>query len=458
MKLLLKNGNIFTAENSFTADILCEEGKIKKIDTNIPVNNTIEQVIDVKGDYIFPGGIDPHVHLHLTTPAGYSADDFSTGSKAALFGGTTTIIDFVTPLKRQSLVEALVLRKKEASGSIIDYSFHVSPVEWRKTLKKEIGECFKEGITSFKMYMAYKNSIGLEDKDIYKVMKIVGKYGGITTLHCELGDEIEQLRNVFVKEKKLSPEYHCLSRPAKMEAKAVKNAIKLAKKAHCPLYIVHVSSKKSLKYIKKAQDKGQKVFAETCPQYLLFDESKYKGNFYKVAPFIMSPPLRKPKDNIALWKALEQNVIQTTGTDHCPFTLNQKAKGLNDFRLIPNGAGGIEHRMSLLYTFGVLKGKISLKQFVKITSTNAAKIFGLYPQKGEIAVGSDADLVIWNPDAINTISIKNHHQNCDNNIYEGIKTIGAPRFVISKGEIAVDNGKLIKRNNGDFLKRRIMKI
>ena len=453
MKLLIKNGKIITSNKIFHADILSDDGIITQIDKNISTAN-IDKVIDATGNLVFPGGIDPHVHLHLPTPAGYSSDDFYTGSIAALYGGTTTLIDFVTPVKGQSLCEAFKKRKKEAKNSLIDYSFHISPVEWRDSLKKEIKKCIKKGITSFKMYMAYKNSIGLEDDDIYKVMKIVGKYGGIVTLHCELGDEIEELRNTFAKEKKLSPEYHCLSRPAKLEAQAVKKAIKSAKKAKCPLYIVHVSSKKSLKYIRKAQAKGQMVFAETCPQYLTLDRSKYKGDFHKVAPYIMSPPLRKHKDNNALWKAISTGIIQTVGTDHCPFTMQQKEAGIDDFRKIPNGAGGIEHRLALLYTYGVLEGKITIRQFVNITSTNAAKIFGMYPKKGEIATGSDADLIIWNPQKENKISARTHHQNCDTNIYEGIKTKGEPVFVIINGEIAIDNGKLIKKSKGKFLRRR----
>jgi len=304
------------------------------------------------------------------------------------------------------------------------------------------------------MYMAYKNSIGLEDDDIYKVMRIVGKYGGIVTLHCELGDEIEELRNSFAKENKLSPEYHWQSRPAKLEALAVKKAIKLARKANCPLYIVHVSSKKSLKYIKKAQNKGHTVLAETCPQYLILDQSKYKGDFYKVAPYIMSPPLRKHKDSKALWKAISDGVIQTVGTDHCPFTMQQKEAGIDDFRKIPNGAGGVEHRLALLYTYGVLEGKISLRQFVNITSTNASKIFGLYPQKGELFVGSDADIIVWNPDSEKTISTKTHRQNCDSNIYEGVSTKGAPEFVIVNGEVAVANGEMLKKSKAKFLRRK----
>ena len=454
MKLLIKQGIIVTADKTFMGDIFCVDGVISEIGENLQPEN-VEETIDASGRLIFPGGIDPHVHMHLPTKAGYSSDDFLTGSKAAIFGGTTTLIDFVTPHKGQSLTKALEERKKEALSSIIDYSFHVSPIEWRSTTEEEIRICIQEkGITSFKIYMAYKNTIGLEDKDILSVMEIVSKYGGIVTMHCELGDDIEELRNSFAKNKKLKPKYHPLSRPAKMESKAVKKAIKLASKANCPLYIVHVSSKKSIKHIKKAQQKGQKVFAETCPQYLLLDDSKYLGEFNQTAPFIMSPPLRKSIDNTVLWQSIIDKEIQTIGTDHCPFMMNQKKEGKNDFRKIPNGSGGIEHRLSLLYTYGVIAEKITLNQFVNISSTNAAKIFGLYPQKGEIAIGSDADLIVWDPNIKNIISVKTHNQNCDSNIYEGVKTKGAPQYVIRKGEIIIKDGDLISnKSKGQFLSR-----
>ncbi|MCP3931488.1 MAG: dihydropyrimidinase [Bacteroidetes bacterium] len=455
MSLLIKNGTIVTSEKTFKGDILTAKGKISKIGSHLTLDNPIGRVIDASGYYIFPGGIDPHVHMHLPTPAGFSSDDFLSGSKAALLGGITTIIDFVTPKKGQSLIEALKERKKEATNSLIDHSFHVSPIEWYKNSEQEIKTCIKkEGINSFKIYMAYKDTIGLEDADILKVMKVVGKSGGLVTVHCELGDEIEILRNEFVKKGKTKPEYHPLSRPAKMEAEAVNKAIQLAKKAECPLYIVHVSTNEAIRYINQAQQKGQKVFAETCPQYLLLNNTKYKGDFSQTAPYVMSPPLREPIDNQALWQALSEGIIQTTGTDHCPFLMKQKEAGIHDFRKITNGAGGVEHRLALLFTYGVLTNKISINQFVNITSTQAAKIFGLYPQKGEIALQSDADLIIWDPNKENTISSKTHHQHCDTNIYEGLKTKGSAKYVIAKGRVVVqDNEWLSDKLKGSFLKR-----
>jgi dihydropyrimidinase len=283
--------------------------------------------------------------------------------------------------------------------------------------------------------MAYRSTIGLPDEDIFKVMQVVGKHGGIVTMHCEIDETIEKLRAKFISEGKRSPKYHPLSRPNAVEAEAVKKAIELAEKAECPLYIVHVSTHESLDYIAKAQAKGQAVYAETCPQYLLLDESPYNQPFDKACAYVMSPPLRKKEDQEVLWQAIDDGIIQTIGTDHCPFTLEQKRKGINDFTKIPNGAGGIEHRLSLLYTYGVLQNRISLDKFIEVTSINQAKIFGWFPKKGIIKEGSDADLLLWDPKAKETISAKTHHQNCDLNVYEGFKIIGKPLITIVKGEV-----------------------
>ncbi|MFK5855143.1 MAG: dihydropyrimidinase [Bacteroidota bacterium] len=439
MRILIKNGTIINSDSTIVADVLIENSKIFKIEENLVANSSSDKVIDAKDCFVIPGGIDPHVHMHLPSLAGYSADDFLSGSKAALHGGTTTLIDFVTPKKGQSLNEAIEQRKDEALESRTNTYFHVSPIEWRISMEDEIKNCFDSGFKSFKVYMAYKSSIGFNDDVLFNVMKAVGKAGGTITVHCELGDDIEELRNKFAEEGKLTPEYHPLSRLPKFEAKAVKKAIELAKRASCPIYIVHVSTKESLIYIKQAQASGQAVIAETCPQYLLLDDSKYLGDFNQTAPYVMSPPLRKKADNNELWKAIADGTIKTIGTDHCPFTLKQKENGKNDFRSIPNGAGGVEHRLTLLYTYGVLTGKISINQFVALTSTNTAKIFGLYPAKGIIAVGSDADIVIWDKHKEKIISVKSHHSNCDINIYNGTKTVGLPKIVIKNGEIVVSN-------------------
>ncbi|HAN18237.1 MAG: dihydropyrimidinase [Bacteroidetes bacterium GWC2_33_15] len=455
MNIIIKNGTIVTSGEILESDILIENGIISKIEKSLNTLDKLDKTIDAKGLIISPGGIDPHVHMYLPTPAGYSSDNFNTGSIAALFGGTTTLLDFVTPRKGQSLTDALDQRISEAGNSLCDYSFHVSPIEWTENTENEINDCIKAGITSFKVYMAYKGSVGLDDTNLQKVLKVVGKAGGLVTVHCEMGDEIEVLRNQFVSEGKIESRYHALSRPAELEAEAVQKVVDYAKETNCTVYIVHVSSEKSLKIIEKAQKSGQKVFAETCPHYLLLDDSKYNGTFKDTVKYVLSPPLRKKADQEALWDNIQKGVISTIGTDHCPFNLIQKSAGINDFRKVPNGAGGVEHRLTLLYTYGILENKITWNQFVDITSTQTAKIFGLYPQKGEIAVGSDADLVIWNPEKKNTISARNHHQNCDLEIYEGFKTKGAPEFVLKKGEIVIDKGELISNRTGLFLKRKI---
>jgi dihydropyrimidinase len=435
MKTIIKNGTIVTSKKTFKADILIKDGKIALIDEDIQNYESDSQVIDATDCYIFPGGIDPHVHMHLPIPAGYSSDDFFTGSRAALTGGTTTIIDFVTPNKGQSLIEALEKRKKEAISSVINCYFHVSPIEWNENTENEIRECVKKGVKSFKVYMAYKKSIGLDDEVLEKVTRAIANAGGLLLVHAEMGDLIEEMRDKFASEGKLSPKYHCKSRPDFSESDAVKKVIDIANRNACPVYIVHLSAKASLEHIKNAQAKGWKVNAEVCPHHLLLDEKKYDGSFEETSKFVLSPPLRTKNDNDALWQALADEIIQTIGTDHCPFTSQQKAIGKDDFRKIPNGAGGVEHRMSLLYTYGVLKNRISLNRFVAVTSTNAAKTFGLYPQKGEIAVGSDADIVVWNPKVKSIISAKTHHQNCDVNIYEGFETEASAEVVIIGGEI-----------------------
>jgi dihydropyrimidinase len=455
MKILIKNGTVINISVSSAADVLIEDGIIVSTGPGL-TEQKADRIIDATGKYILPGGIDPHVHMHLPVAGGFSSDDFLTGSRAAIYGGTTTILDFVTPIRGESLPGALEKRKREAESSLADYAFHVSPVEWRKTTGDEIKECIKMGVTSFKVYMAYKNTVGLGDEDLLRVMRSVAEAGGMVTVHCELGDEIEKLRNSLFSQNNTSPYYHALSRPAATESDAVKKAIEIAGKVHCPVYIVHVSSSKSLKYIREARLRKQSVFAETCPQYLLLDNSKYHGEFLQTAPFVMSPPLRTEEDSDALWDALADGTLSTVGTDHCPFTMEQKRADINDFRKIPGGAGGVEHRLELLYTHGVLTNRLTFNQMVNVFSTGPAKIFGLYPRKGEIIAEADADLVIWNPDNEKTISAKTHHQNCDINIYEGMPVKGTADYVIKGGNVIIENGKMTSPEiTGKYLFRTV---
>lgn len=433
-KILIKNGTIVNADNQFVADVLIENGKISEIDKNL--SSKVAKVINAEGKYIFPGGIDPHVHLHLPTFAGYSTDDFYSGTKAALWGGTTTVIDFVTPQKGQSLVEAYKFRVEEAKDAVSNVKFHVSPIEWRDSTADEMRELVENyGVKSFKIYLAYKSGIGINDDVIIKVLETAKKLNVLVTAHCENDEIINFLRKKYISEGKITPKYHPLSRPAEAEAEAIKRLIIYAKFVDTPIYIVHVSSKVGIELIENAQKKGVKVFAETCPHYLVLEDFVYDYKFEKSARFVLSPPIRKKKDNEALWTAISNGVVQTIGTDHCPFNLRgQKDLGLKDFTKIANGAGGIEHRLQILYTFGVAKGLISIKKMVEITSTNSAKIFGL-ENKGKIEVDFDADIVIWNPNFDGKISSKTHHQNCDSNIYEGFKIRGNADVVIVGGRI-----------------------
>jgi len=455
MEILIKNGLIVNEQESVQADLRIIDQIIDEIGQNLEPRFDSATIIDATNRYLFPGGIDPHVHMQLPFSHGFSSDDFVTGSRAALFGGTTTLLDFVTPHKKQSLTEALLTRLDETAGCYTDFSFHVSPVDWHDGIVGELERCKNIcGITSFKVYMAYKDSIGLDDDTLFKVMHVIAQLGGMVMVHAEMGDEIEVLRNQLVASGKTSPEFHPISRPAALETDAVERIIGLSEKTGCPVYIVHLSAKSSLEAVVEGRKKGVKLFVETCPQYLLLDDEKYKGDFNQAVAYVMSPPLRTKQDNHALWQGLSTGQIQTVGTDHCPFTLDQKNLGRHDFRLIPNGAGGVEHRMSLLFSEGVIKKRITPEQFVGLTSAHAARIFGLYPAKGLLAEGSDADVVIWNPTKKQTISTRTHHQNCDLNIYEGTETTGAPEMVIKSGNIVVkDDQFLPSLGLGKFLPR-----
>lgn len=455
--VLIKNGFIVTTEKTFQGDIFLSGSKISEVKNKILEFPAGTEVIDASGFYVFPGGIDAHVHFELPTPAGHSSDDFYSGSIAAIYGGTTSFIDFVTPFRNESLISALNERMKCAEKSLLDYSFHMSITSWKKETAREMEIIVKEhGITSFKTYMVYKGTIGIEEEELFNVMKTASNLNALVTVHCEMGEDIIRLQKKFISEGNTSPKYHPLSRPASCEARSVKNVIALAKQAKCPVYVVHTSAAESLEEIEKAQRSGQQVFSETCPQYLLFDDSVYDLPLPKSLKYVISPPIRKKIDQKKLWDGMKKGSVQVIATDHCPFNIKgQKDKGIHDFTKIPNGAGGIEHRLSLLYTYAVLKKKISLNQFISLTSTQAAKIFGIHPRKGEITKGSDADIVIWNPESKNIISAKSHHQNCDSNIYEGIETSGMPEYVFVKGKKVLENRTLnISGLKSSFLRRQ----
>jgi len=447
--LLILNGTLVSALSTKQEDIAVSNGRIKAKGILNPDQFPGYEIIDAKGKYVFPGGIDPHVHFALPTPAGNSCDDFRSGSIAALAGGTTSFIDFVTPRRGQSLLEALHQRKAEALSSLTGYHLHMGISEWNPGIAAEIIPCIeKEGIRSFKTYLTYQESIGISFSDLHQVMEIVGPAGGLVMVHCEDGEMISRLRQEFIHEGKTRALYHALSHPPEAEVRAVNEVIGLSAKTKCPVYIVHTSTQQAAEAIREAKKSGLPVFGETCPQYLLLNDSVYyeKSDNLGVLPYVISPPLRKTIDQEYLWKGLSDGTFDTVATDHCPFNLyGQKDKGIHDFSKIPNGAGGIEHRLSLLYTYGVLSGKISINQFIRLVSTRPAEIFGMADSKGKLDQGYDADIVIWDPDYQGIISVKNHFQHCDSEIYEGFSIHGRPEMVIIGGNMVFHEGKLINK-------------
>ncbi len=444
--LLIINGTVITPEATQQADIIVNEGLITGIGHFEPADYPAFTVLDARGKYIIPGGIDAHVHLQLPTPAGPSCDDFRSGSQAALAGGTTFLLDFVTPSRGESLMKALAKRLKESNKCLVDYSLHMGITWFDETIPEQMEWCVNEvGIKSFKAYLAYKGSIGIEYWELEQVMIKAASLNAIVLVHCEEGDIILQNQKNFLSLGKTEPLYHALSRPAETESGSVRKVIDLCRSTGCKTYIVHTSTAESVELIRAAKKEGLPLFCETCPQYLLLDESVYSKPLPGSLKYVISPPIRSLQDREALWLALADGTVDVISTDHCPFnTKGQKDVGIHDFTKIPNGAGGIENRLALLFTYGVLSGKISLQRFVELTSTNATRIFGLYPEKGTIAAGSDADLVIWNPEMKSVISVKTQLQQCDSNIYEGMEVCGKAEFVVQRGEILLQPDPDIK--------------
>ncbi|MBM3403974.1 MAG: dihydropyrimidinase [Bacteroidetes bacterium] len=437
MDILIKNGTIVNAGIAFRSNIWISDGIILSVELERIHDPFGTKIIDASGKLIMPGGIDPHVHLHLPTTAGYSSDDFYSGSRAALAGGTTTIIDFVTPARGESLLQALDVRRKEAVNCMVDYSFHMGITWWGKKVKEEIGICMeKEQISSFKAYLAYRNTIGISYEELEEAMVEIQAHGGLLLVHCEEGDEIETLQRQFLNNGHTSPRYHALSRPPEVETKSVKKVLDLVEKTGCRTYLVHISAASSMEAIAQAKTRGLPIFAETCMQYLLLNEEKYQGSFVETAPYVMSPPLRSEENRLALWECVKSGLIDVVATDHCPFNLiGGKDHGRDDFTKIPNGAGSIEFRLPLLYQFGVNGRQITEKQYVSLVSANPARIFGFSRHKGDISQGKAADLVIWDPLKKQTISGKSQYQHCDHNIFEGFQVRGWPETVIHKGKI-----------------------
>ncbi|RMZ50502.1 dihydropyrimidinase [Flavobacteriaceae bacterium PRS1] len=453
MSILIKNGRVVTAAESYIADLYIEEEQIVAIGKNL--NYAADKIIDATNKLVFPGGIDPHVHLDMPFMGTYSSDDYETGTRAALHGGTTMVIDFILQTQGDTLHNALKTWQQKSQGKAIgDYSYHMAVTDFNDDVAKEVIQFIEEeGITSFKTFMAYKGALMIDDGQMVQLMKVVKKHGGLVTVHATNGDMIDSLISKNKAEGNLSPLYHYLSQPEVTEAEASARFTDMLHYTDCPGYIVHMTCEGALNAVRKATQRNQKVFVETCTQYLMLDASLYEKDF-EGAKWVMSPPLREKKDQIALWSGINQGLIQVVGTDHCPFNWEQKLMGKDDFSKIPNGHPAIEHRMEFLYSEGVHQGKISLTKYVELTSTNAAKIFGMYPRKGTIAIGSDADIVIFDPKKEHTISVETHHMNCDYSAYEGRKVMGKTETVILRGKIAIENNECkLKAGFGQFIKR-----
>lgn len=453
MSILIKNGRIITATDDYTADIFIEGETISLIGKNLGIN--ADTIIDASGKLVIPGGIDPHVHLEMPFMGAFSSDNYETGTLAALHGGTTTVIDFVIQSQGKSLYSALREWQGRATGNAYgDYAFHMAVTDFNPDTQLEIKDLIeKEGISSFKTFMAYKGALMIDDRQMVGLMNEVKKYGGIVTVHATNGDIIDYLVSKNKEAGNLSPLYHYLSQPEITETEATGRFIDMAYQTGANSYIVHMTSEGGLNKVRDAQKRNQKVFVETCIQYLVLDASVYDRGF-ESAKWVMSPPIREKKDQIALWAAINQGVVHTLATDHCPFMWEDKRKGENDFTKIPNGAPGIEHRMELIFSEGVNKGKISLNKMVDISSTASAKIFGMFPKKGTIAVGTDADIVIFDTTKKHILSASTHHHHCDYSAYEGQEVTGKAETVILRGNVAIDSGIVkIKKGYGEFVKR-----
>lgn len=455
MSVLIKNGTIVNADQSFQADVLCADGKIQEIGSNISAPSGAE-IIDAAGQYVMPGGIDPHTHMQLPFMGTVASEDFYTGTAAGLAGGTTMIIDFVIPAPQQNIMEAYHQWREWSQKAVADYSFHVAITWWDETVHADMQTLVeKYGVNSFKHFMAYKGAIMATDEILVNSFNRALELGAICTVHAENGEMVAQLQNKIFDMGITGPEGHPLSRPPEVEGEAASRAISIANVYGVPLYVVHVSTKQSLEAITRARNAGQKVFGEVLAGHLLIDESVYLDkNFESAAAHVMSPPFRAKEHQDALWKGVLSGNLQTTATDHCCFCNDQKAAGKDDFRKTPNGTAGIENRMEVLWHHGVNTGLLNMNEFVKLTSTNAAQIFNIYPRKGTISVGADADIVVWDPEATKTISAKTHHQNIDFNIFEGMKVKGCASHTISAAKVVYANGELkVERGAGKYIDR-----
>jgi dihydropyrimidinase len=459
MGLLIKNGEIVTAADRYVADLYCDSGKIVAIGENLEKRSTKDEVLDASGQLVLPGFIDPHVHMELPFMGTVSIDDFESGTASGVAGGTTCIIDFCIPARGQSLIDGLEEWRERSKKAVADYTYHMAITGWGEKTADEMRAVVEQhGITSFKVFMAYKGAIMVDDGELYQVMKQAGRLGAVVTVHAENGDAVYHLQKELVAAGKLGPEFHPVSRPSSVEGEATVRALMMARLHHATAYIVHMTCREAVEALERAKLEGQKCYGETCPQYLLLDDSVFVKPDFEGASFVMSPPIRPAHQghHDALWRGLSTGMLDSVGTDHCPFTMEQKKMGRDNFTLIPNGAAGIEDRLQLLYTYGVCERHFDVQRMVALGATNPAKIFGLYPRKGTIAIGSDADLVVYDPSSTGTRSAKTHHSRADRSIFEGRKVRGRPTHVVVNGRVQFADGNLeVERGAGRFITREV---
>ncbi|MGZ3216629.1 dihydropyrimidinase [Paracoccus sp. T5] len=451
MSTVIRGGTIVTADLSYAADVLIEDGKITAIGQGL----TGDRVLDATGCYVMPGGIDPHTHLEMPFMGTYSADDFESGTRAALAGGTTMVVDFALPSPGQGLLDALQMWDNKSGRAHCDYSYHMAVTWWGQQVFDEMQAVVDRGITSFKHFMAYKGALMVNDDELFASFRRVGDLGGIAMVHAENGDVVAELSARLLAEGNTGPEAHAYSRPPQVEGEATNRAIMVADMAGVPLYVVHVSCEDSHEAIRRARAQGKRVWGEPLIQHLTLDESEYfNADWDHAARRVMSPPFRNKMHQDSLWAGLQSGSLSVVATDHCAFTTDQKRTGIGDFTKIPNGTGGLEDRMPMLWTHGVGTGRLTPNEFVAATSTNIAKILGMYPKKGAVLVGSDADLVVWDPEAEKTISAGSQQSAIDYNVFEGQQVKGLPRFTLTRGVVAVTEGKVDSREgHGEFVAR-----
>ncbi len=451
MSIVIKGGTVVTADRTFRADVLIEGETIVAVAENLSGDETI----DASGAYVMPGGIDPHTHMEMPFMGTHSADDFDTGTAAGLSGGTTMTVDFCLPAPGQGLIDALQEWHQKAGKARADYSFHMAITWWGQKVFDDMPKVVGEGINTFKHFMAYKGALMVNDDEMFASFGRCAELGALPLVHAENGDVVASLQQKLLAAGNDGPEAHAYSRPPEVEGEATNRAIMIADQAGVPLYVVHVSCEQSHEAIRRARAKGMRVFGEPLIQHLTLDESEYRNpDWDHAARRVMSPPFRDKANQDSLWAGLASGSLQVVATDHCAFTAQQKRMGLGDFTKIPNGTGGLEDRMPVLWTKGVATGRLTMNEFVAVTSTNIAKILNVYPKKGAILPGADADIVIWDPAATKTISAANQTSAIEYNVFEGVEVTGLPAIVLSRGRVAYRDGEVrAETGDGRFVRR-----